>query len=191
MTAYTQDLKTYLGWCQGFDREVLRVTRGELEVYVRHLEGRGYAAPTVARQFRTVATFYKYAVIDGIIPASPAAAVTRPKVAVRRPAAERAAPLEFAAVLAAARSDDAHRLVLSLFSVCSGCAFRSAPGPTLGTCGSRRVARCSTSRQGQPSPPTCRAALCARAGSRRRAHHRADLRARSGRRMDRAAPARP
>lgn len=72
LTAYTQDLKTYLGWCQQYDLEVLRVTRGELEMYVRHLEGRGYAAATIARRFGTVATFYKYAVIDGVIPANPA-----------------------------------------------------------------------------------------------------------------------
>lgn len=45
LTAYTQDLKAYLGWCQIYDREVLRVTRGELEMYVRHLESRGYALP--------------------------------------------------------------------------------------------------------------------------------------------------
>jgi hypothetical protein len=28
-TAYTQDLKAFLGWCQTYDREVLRVTRGQ------------------------------------------------------------------------------------------------------------------------------------------------------------------
>lgn len=59
LTAYTQDLRAYLGWCQAKDREVLRVTRGELEMYVRQLEGRGYAAATVARRFGTVATFYE------------------------------------------------------------------------------------------------------------------------------------
>jgi site-specific recombinase XerD len=51
LTAYTQDLKAYIGWCQVYDHAVLRVvTRGELEMYVRHLEGRGYAAATVARR---------------------------------------------------------------------------------------------------------------------------------------------
>lgn len=65
LTAYTEDLKAYLGWCQTYERDVLRVTRGELETYVRYLESRGYAAATVARRFGTVATFYKYAVIDG------------------------------------------------------------------------------------------------------------------------------
>jgi hypothetical protein len=38
LTAYTQDLKAFLGWCQTFDREVLRITWGELEMYVRYLE---------------------------------------------------------------------------------------------------------------------------------------------------------
>lgn len=32
LTAYTQDLKAHLGWCQQHDREMLRVTRGELEM---------------------------------------------------------------------------------------------------------------------------------------------------------------
>ena len=103
-TAYTQDLRVFLGWCQTYDREALRVSRGELELYVRHLEGRGYAAATVARRFGTVATFYKYAVIDGIIPANPATAVTRPKVSWEGRKRTVLHPLEFAALLAAART---------------------------------------------------------------------------------------
>ncbi len=67
LTAYRQDLKAFVAWCQQYDLEVLRVTRGELEMYVRQLEGRGYAAATIARRFGTVATFYEYAVIDGVI----------------------------------------------------------------------------------------------------------------------------
>ncbi len=102
LTAYTQDLKAFLGWCQTYDREALRVTRGELEMYVRHLESRGYAAATVARRFGTVATFYRYAVIDGVIPA---AAVSRPKVAWEGQKRTVLHPLEFAALLAPARID--------------------------------------------------------------------------------------
>ena len=74
LTAYTQDLQAFLGCCQAYDREPLRISRGELEMYVLHLESGGYAAATVARRFGTVATFYKFAVIDGLIPANPAAA---------------------------------------------------------------------------------------------------------------------
>ena len=116
LTAYTQDLRAFLGWCQTHDREPLRVRRGELEMYVRHLESRGYAAATVARRFGTVATFYKYAVIDGLIPASPAAAVTRPKVAWEGQKRTVLHPLEFAALLAAARTSgpNDHALVCLL-----------------------------------------------------------------------------
>jgi hypothetical protein len=65
LTAYTQDLRAFPGWRQTHDREPLRVTRGELEIYVRDLESRGYAAATVARRFGIVATFYTYVVIYG------------------------------------------------------------------------------------------------------------------------------
>lgn len=41
LTAHKQDLATFLTWCGRFDMDVLRVTRGQLEMYVRHLEARG------------------------------------------------------------------------------------------------------------------------------------------------------
>jgi len=72
-------------------------------MYVRHWESRGYAAATVARRFGTVATFYKYAVIDGVIPANPAMAISRPKVAWEGQKRTVLHLLEFAALLAAAR----------------------------------------------------------------------------------------
>jgi site-specific recombinase XerD len=53
LTAYTVDLRSFIGWYRQHDLEPLRVTRGELEMYVRHLEGRGYAAATVARRLGT------------------------------------------------------------------------------------------------------------------------------------------
>jgi integrase/recombinase XerD len=95
---------------------VLGVTRGELEMYVRYLESRGYAAATVARRLGTVATFYKYAVIDGVIAANPAATVTRPKVAWEGHKRTVLHPLEFAALLAAARTSgpNDHALVCLL-----------------------------------------------------------------------------
>jgi site-specific recombinase XerD len=116
LTAYTQDLKAYLAWCQDHEVQVLRVMRGELEMYVRHLEGRGYAAATIARRFGTVATFYKYAVIDGLLPANPATAVSRPKVAWESQKRTTLHPLEFAALLSAARtsSPNDHALVCLL-----------------------------------------------------------------------------
>jgi site-specific recombinase XerD len=116
LTAYKVDLKAFVLWCQSHDLELLRVTRGQLELYVRHLESRGYAAATVARRFGTVATFYKYAVIDQVIPADPAVAVGRPKVAWEGQHRTVLHPLEFAAVLAAAREShpNDHALVCLL-----------------------------------------------------------------------------
>lgn len=116
LTAYTQDLRAFLGWCQTYDREPLRVSRGELEMYVRRLGSQGYAPATVARRFGTVATFYKHAVIDGLIPANPAAAVTHPKVAREGQKRTVLHPLEFAALLAAARTSgpNDHALVCLL-----------------------------------------------------------------------------
>ncbi len=99
LSAYTQDLRVLLGWCQTHDRESLRVT---------------------ARRFGTVATFYKYAVIDGLIPASPAAAVTRPKVAWEGQKRTVLHPLEFAALLAAARSSGPNDHALVCLLACSG-----------------------------------------------------------------------
>jgi site-specific recombinase XerD len=116
LTAYTLDLRCFLGWCRSNDLEMLRVTRGELETYVRHLESRGYAPATVARRFGTVATFYKYAVIDELIPANPAVAVTRPKVSWEGQRRTVLHPLEFAAMLSAARTSSPadHALVCLL-----------------------------------------------------------------------------
>lgn len=43
LSAYKQDLAAFLEWCDRYDLQQLRVARGQLEMYVRHLEGRGYA----------------------------------------------------------------------------------------------------------------------------------------------------
>jgi site-specific recombinase XerD len=74
--SYQVDLRCYLRWCAAVDVEPLRVTRGQLELYLRRLESGGYAPATIARRFTTVAVFLKYAVIDGHIPSNPADAVT-------------------------------------------------------------------------------------------------------------------
>src|SRR3954447_1344791 len=116
LTAYKVDLKTFLGWCRSVEVEPLRITRGQLEMYVRHLERCGYASATVSRRFTTVASFYRYAVSDGVLPTSPASAVSRPKVAWEGQRRTVLHPLEFAALLAAARASTAtdHALVALL-----------------------------------------------------------------------------
>ena len=177
LTAYTQDLKAYLGWCQTYDRDLLRVTRGELEMYVRYLESRGYAAATVARRFGTVATFYKYAVIDGVMPANPATAVTRPRVGLGGTEAHRAAP---AGVRSAAR----RRQNLGTERPRAGLLARDARAAGVRgvrdrhhrpavrgrlRASARARQRCQAGRHPPPDPGAAR-----RAGSGRRAQHRTD-----------------
>lgn len=103
-----------MGWCDRYEREVLRVTRGELDLYVRHLEARGYAPATVARRLGTVASFYRYVVIVAL--GQPAQAVTRAKVAWEGQHRTVLHPLEFAAGLSASRASgpNDHALVCLL-----------------------------------------------------------------------------
>jgi site-specific recombinase XerD len=104
LTAYRVDLRIFLGWCRSLEVEPLRVTRGQLEMYLRALEGCGYAPATVARRFTTVATFFHYAVVDELIATNPAAAVSRPRVAWEGQRRTVLHPLEFAALLTTARA---------------------------------------------------------------------------------------
>ena len=90
--------------------------RPHLELYLRDLERRGYAPATISRRLSTVAGLFKYAVIDELVAANPTAAVTRPRVPWEGQRRTVLHPLEFAAVLSAARrhSDTAHALVALL-----------------------------------------------------------------------------
>jgi len=108
LRAYSQDLQAFLRWCDERDLQPLRATRPRLELYVRWMEQQGYAPATVSRRFATVAGLYRYAVIDGLLVSDPTVAVTRPRApweAQRRTVLH---PLEFAALLTAARHDGPH-----------------------------------------------------------------------------------
>jgi integrase/recombinase XerD len=72
------------------------------------MEQRGYAPATIGRRFATVAGFYRYAVIDGVLAVDPTLAVTRPSVPWEGQRRTVLHPLEFAAILTAARRDGPH-----------------------------------------------------------------------------------
>lgn len=103
LRAYHGHLKLYVGWCTGVDLAPLAATRPHLELYLRWMEQQGWAEATVSLRFGTVATFYKYAELDGLIPRDPCVHVTRPKV--NRAAQRRTflTPLEYASLLEASR----------------------------------------------------------------------------------------
>jgi site-specific recombinase XerD len=116
LRAYRQDLLAFLRWCTERQLTPLGAERPHLELYLRWMEQRGYAPATMGRRFGTVAGFYKYAVIDGHLINNPALAVTRPKVGWESQRRTVLHPLEYAALLTAARRDGAssHALVALL-----------------------------------------------------------------------------
>ena len=80
------------------------------------MEGEGLAPATIGRRFGTVAGFYKYAVLDGNATVNPTLAVTRPRVGWEGQRRTVLHPLEYAALLTAARHDgpSSHALVAVL-----------------------------------------------------------------------------
>jgi integrase/recombinase XerD len=108
LRAYSQDLQAFLRWAATRDLQPLRASRPHLELYLRWMEQQGYAPTTISRRFTTVAGFYRYGVLDGHLSADPTLAVTRPRApweAQRRTVLH---PLEYAALLTAARRDGPH-----------------------------------------------------------------------------------
>lgn len=116
LRAYKQDTKAFLRWCDERRLLPLEAERPHLELYLRWMEGWGYAPATMGRRFGTVAGFYKFAVLDGHMPANPTVAVTRPRIQWESQRRTVLHPLEYAALLTAARheSPQAHALVALL-----------------------------------------------------------------------------
>ena len=116
LRSYRQDLRVFGAWCTDRRLDPLSATRGHIELYIRDLERRGYAAATIGRRVSTVAGFFKYAVIDGYLTVDPTQAVTRPRVPWEGQHRTVLHPLEYAAVLTAARrhSPTGHALVALL-----------------------------------------------------------------------------
>lgn len=80
LDAYRHDLRTFFHWAENADLAVLMATRPHIELYRTALEERGLAPSTIDRRLSTVCGFYRFAHIDGRVPANPAQYVRRPKV---------------------------------------------------------------------------------------------------------------
>ena len=83
--SYAADLRYFFAWCAECHLEVFSARRGHLELWARMMEDRGLARGTIGKRLSTVAGFYRFAVIDGIIDHSPAEYVRRPKVDTESP----------------------------------------------------------------------------------------------------------
>lgn len=80
LEAYRHDLRYYFQWVTDQHLVVLAATRAHIEIYRSTMEQRGLAASTIDRRLSTVCGYYRFAHIDGRIPANPAQYVRRPKV---------------------------------------------------------------------------------------------------------------
>jgi integrase/recombinase XerD len=80
LDAYRHDLRSFFQWATDRGLAVLDATRPHIEMYRAGMEERGLAASTIDRRLSTVCGFYRFAHIDGRIPANLAQYVRRPKV---------------------------------------------------------------------------------------------------------------
>jgi integrase/recombinase XerD len=78
--SYTTDLRLFATWCAGNGVRLLEVKRAQMELFARHMESEGLMRSTVARRPSTLASFYRYCHVEGILARNPAANVRRPKV---------------------------------------------------------------------------------------------------------------
>lgn len=70
---YQVHLKLLFAWCAGLGLDPLGLQRVHLEMFRRYLsETRGNRATTVAHRMSVIRSFYRFAVIDGYLAASPA-----------------------------------------------------------------------------------------------------------------------
>lgn len=80
-SCYAGDLRAWFAWCAQAGLEVFGVRRPHVELYARWMEEeRHLGRATIGRRLSTVIGFYRFAVVDGYIAASPAEHVRRPKI---------------------------------------------------------------------------------------------------------------
>jgi integrase/recombinase XerD len=80
LLSYTTDLRLFATWCANNGVRLLGVKRAHLELFARHMETEGRMRSTVARRLSTLASFYRYCHVEGVVRRNPAANVRRPKV---------------------------------------------------------------------------------------------------------------
>jgi site-specific recombinase XerD len=98
------DLRAFPNWCRERGLDPLTAHRVHVELYVRWMqETRRYEPSTISRRLSVVIGFYRTAVIDGVLTASPADHVRRPHVPPESPTLG-LSHLQFEAMLQAGRA---------------------------------------------------------------------------------------
>lgn len=80
-TLYAFQLRRWFGWCEsnGLD-PLVGIQRAHVELYIRKLGDSGLMASTVSTMMHGVRGFFRFAHIDGLIPADPAVYARLPRV---------------------------------------------------------------------------------------------------------------
>jgi site-specific recombinase XerD len=78
---YADQLRRWFDWCRVNRLDPLvGIHRGHVELYIRHLGDRGLMPSTITTMMHAVRGYFRYAHIDGLIPADPAVYARLPKV---------------------------------------------------------------------------------------------------------------
>ena len=78
---YAYQLRRWFGWCEGNGLDpLLGIQRAHVELYIRGLGEAGLMASSTNTMMHGVRGFFRFAHIDGLIPADPAVYARLPKV---------------------------------------------------------------------------------------------------------------
>ena len=80
LKAYAADLASFLAWAEREDVHVLDLDHRRLRRFLAELDRARYAKRTIARRLAAVRSFYRYLVMRGYAPGSPAAVLSTPKL---------------------------------------------------------------------------------------------------------------
>ena len=80
-TLYSAQLRRWFGWCEANELDPLDgIQRAHVELYIRQLGEAGLMDSSVSTMMHGVRGFFRFAHIDGIIPADPAVYARLPKI---------------------------------------------------------------------------------------------------------------
>ena len=78
---YTYQLRRWFTWCESNALDPLAgIQRAHIELYIRHLHGQGMRDSSINTMMHGVRGFFRFAHLDGLIPADPAVYARLPKI---------------------------------------------------------------------------------------------------------------
>ena len=100
---YATYLPRWSAWCAGRRIDPLAARRADVELWLRTVADSGLSRASIAAHYDAVASIYRLAYEEEVVPANPCARVTRPKIQPELQRREVLTVLEYAAFLTTAR----------------------------------------------------------------------------------------